>query len=70
MTLPVENGRDRGHDPREDLRSRSQAEAEDLELEGPTVCNKTKIPPGIQMDGNLEVGILQIDRYHPVPGSD
>ena len=65
-TPRVENGGNRSHDPREDLRGRGQAEAEGRELVNLALSNKPKEATRVRMDRDLQVGFLEIDGGHPV----
>ena len=65
-TPRVENGGNRSHDPREDLRGRGQAEAEGRELVNSAQSNKPKEATRIRMDRDLQVSLLEVDGGHPV----
>ena len=59
-----------GHDPGEHVRSRGQAEAQRAELIDLTEPCKPQEGSGIHMDGYLEVGVLEVDRKHPIEWVD
>ena len=65
-TPRVENGGNRSHDPREDLRSCGEPEAKGRELVNPALSYKPKEATRVRKDRDLQVGFLEVDGGHPV----
>ena len=58
--ISVQDGGDRRHDPREDLRGGCQPEAQDPELVRPLVDHEAKETTGLWVYRNLEVRVPKI----------
>ena len=65
-SILVENGGNGSHNPHEDLVRGCETEAEDPELVRPFSHHEAKITTRIVMNRNLQVGVLQSQRDHPV----
>ena len=65
-SILVEDGGNGSHNPHEDSMHGCETEAEDPELVRPFSYHEAKITTRIVMNRNLQVGVLQIQRDHPV----
>ena len=69
-TKTVKNGRNRRHNPGDDLGSRGEATTESPKLVGLAEGYEPQEFAGVRMDGNLQVRLLQVDEDHPVSLTD
>ena len=65
-SILVEDGGNGSHNPHEDSGRGCQTEAEGPELVRPSSYHLAKITTRIVMNRNLQVGVLQGQRDHPV----
>ena len=65
-SILVEDGGNGNHNPHEDSVQGCETEAEDPELGRPFSYHEAKITTRIVMNRNLQVGLLQSQRDHPV----
>ena len=65
-SILVEDGGNGSHNPHEDSGRGCQTEAKDPELVRPFSYHEAKITTRIVMNRNLQEGVLQVQRDHPV----
>ena len=66
----MEDGRNRSHNPSENLRGRGEAEAQRFELINAPIGHKAEEGTRFRMNRNLKVRLPQIDGGHPVSLTD
>ena len=63
----MHNQRNRGHDVSEHLRGGRKAEAKSAKLPDLLSYTESQVTARLQMHRNLKVGVLQVQRHHPIP---